>query len=108
MRLELHLRGVSLGELGSYRDMTLRSFLVKEKVRDSHKLLASMASSLGNSESAVKQFDMFSDATLYQSIKGDRNKEMQEYYNKHVRHLRPEIYADEDGKATVRGLTNVI
>lgn len=102
------MRGISPGRLGSFRDVTLRNMVIKEKVLHSHRLLASMASSLGNADSAVEQYDKFQASIFHRNIKDDRNEKMQEYYNRNVKHLRPELYRDEDGNATVRGLTDVI
>ncbi|CAL9954957.1 hypothetical protein VPHD148_0003 [Vibrio phage D148] len=108
MRAELFMRGISPGRLGSFRDVTLRNMIIKEKVVNSHRLLASMASSLGNADSAVEQYDKYQAAIFHKDIKDDRNKKMQEYYDKHVKHLRPELYVGSDGNASVRGLTDVI
>ena len=104
MRAELHMRGISPGRLGSFRDKTLRDMLVKEKVREVHKLVATMASSFNNQETSVEKFDAYLNASLYQDVKDTRDSDMQEYYNNHVKNLSPEIYRDDNGEAKVRGL----
>lgn len=108
MRVELHMRGIPVGRFGSFRDVTMRNMLIKDKIKESHSLLASMASSLGNAESALEQYDKFQAALMFKDMKYNRNKQMMEYYEKNVKHLRPELYMNEDGKASVRGLIDVI
>ena len=104
MRAELYMRGITPGRLGSFRDVTLRGMLVKEKTREIHKVVATMASSFNNADSAKEQLDLFVDASLYQNIKSDRKRDMVKYYEEHVKDLTPEITRGEDGEAIVRGL----
>lgn len=104
MRVELLYKGVNPGKFGSLRDRNLRAILLKEKVRESHKLMATMASSLGDADRTNKSYGKFVEALLYENIKDTRDAEMVKYYHEHVKHLRPELYTKEDGAASVRGL----
>lgn len=104
MRVELLLDGINPGKLGSIRDRNLRAVLLKTKVRESSRLMATMASSLGDAEQANKSYGRYVEAMLYENVKDNRNQKMLEYYHDHVKHMRPEFYKKDDGTAAVRGL----
>lgn len=104
MRTELHLEGHNVGKLGSPRDVTLRKFLAKKKNAESNRLMVLAAASFNNEEVVKKTFAKYQDSVWYTDISGNRDREMQEYYANHVKHLRPELYQDEDGMTAVRGL----
>ena len=63
------------------------------------------AASTNNIDVFKKSYKDFNNAIWYENFSESRDKDMMEYYYKHVRNLRPEIYRDEEGNATVRGIT---
>ncbi len=105
MRLELLTEGVHPGPLFSSRDRTLRKFLAKKKVTESHKLMVTAAAATNNIDELKKSFRQFSNALWYEDFTKERDKEMMDYYNKYVKHLRPELTRDgKSGEVSVKGL----
>lgn len=104
MRMELYLDGIDVGRLGTSRDKTLRRFLAKKKVTDSHRLMVSTAAAFNNEETVKTTYKKFQNALWYENISDERDREMQEYYEKYVKHLRPQLYVAENGETAVKGL----
>ncbi len=104
MRMELHLGGHDIGLLGSPRDITLRRFLAKQKIIESNKLMVSAAASFNNEDVVKTSYKKFQNSLWYEDISDNKNTEMKEYYDTHVKHLRPQLYLNEDGKTAVKGL----
>lgn len=98
------LKGVDPGPLFSYRDRTLRAFLVKQKTKECYESLVHIAANSGNSDSLKKNYGNYINSIWYDEVSETKERDMLEYYNKHVKHLRPELYQTEDGTAAVRGL----
>lgn len=105
MRTELEFRGIKPPKLGSPRDNTLREMLAKIKVAESHRLMATLAASLGDHETANESNSKHRDSIWYTSVTENRNNRMFKEYHERYRNLRPEMYLDKSGNATVRGLS---
>ncbi len=98
------VKGVDPGPLFSPRDKTLRHFLALQKVAESQKLMVTSAAATNNIDVLKTSYRKYNNALWYEDFADDKAQEMTEYYNKHVKHLRPEISRTSEGSAIVKGL----
>ena len=105
MRTELHLQGVDIGSLGSLRDKTLRGFLKKQKQIESYRLMVEAVTALRDTDKAQKYYQDYFNALWYLESSEESQGKMLQYYNDHIKELRPTMRAGEDGMPTVGGLT---
>lgn len=77
--------------------------LSKQKAVESRKLMALMSASFQNPETTKEHYGKFINQYWYDEDK-DVGAEMMDYYENHVKHMKPVVTLSEDGTATVEGL----
>lgn len=105
MRAEIVLGGIDPGALGSFRDVTLRSVLIKQKLAESHKLMVMAAAATNNVETVKKSIRKYNTEVWYEDHTQNSYRDMEEYYLRHMR--KQEVFASitKDGSMKVTGLT---
>tara|TARA_R110002073_G_scaffold198348_1_gene357359 strand:+ start:2145 stop:2462 length:318 start_codon:yes stop_codon:yes gene_type:complete len=105
MRAEIALGGTDPGPLGSFRDITLRSVLIKMKLAETHKLMVQAAAATNNVESAQKSIRSYSASVWYEDHTHNSYKDMERYYLTHMKNQEVSATVGEDGSINVTGIT---
>lgn len=121
-RTRLHLSGIKVPKLGSPQDKIFRQYLIKESERASAKvnlLGLLVANSIPFNDAAASQeweskvkriWNNYLALEYGLELPPDKEKEleMQEFYLKKVKALKPKLSRDTDGRLLVSGLDDLM
>lgn len=116
--MKLHVSGFKLPRLGSIKDRVLRSYLLKEADIETRRLKFEMLQLMmapGIDPEKKRQWSELVGDTWKEYLgalynieipdRTEKEQEMLDFYEKVVKHLKPEMYQDEKtGAIRVRGL----
>lgn len=103
----LYMRGIQPDVLGSPRDVIMRQYALGDTVQEARKLMAVVASSLGNSKATKQILQDFADSVFdTPQTKQSRYTDMLKEYSS-IRHLTPEARLVRDGQDTYLKVTGL-